>query len=339
MSLEYRVSINKSVIDEQRPAVEKMNDFRMKISAWLIVLAATLAPWAPAADEVSAEAMKSFREGVKAFNVEEYETAVKLFRTAYELNPSWKIFYNIGQCEAALKRYGLAIEAFERYLALGGDEVSADRRDDVLAELSRLRQLVGGVKVRGPDGLAIIVDGVRRGETPLGMAIVVTAGSPHTVRLERAGAVLLEEEITVRGGATYDLDASAVQQSETTNDLEVADQEGPGSEPEKDRLKPALFWIGLGATAAFAGATVGLDFAVGAKIDDAENTADNSALKDSAKKMQVAERVFGGLAVAAAVTSGVLFFLTDFGGEEEPSLAVRPFGDGRSGGLSVQGRF
>lgn len=316
-----------------------MNNSGMNISAFLMVLVTTVGSVAQGADEVSAEAMKNFREGVKAFNVEEYQTAVKLFRAAYELNPSWKIFYNIGQCEAALKRYGLAIEAFERYLALGGDEVSAERRDDVLAELNRLRQLVGGVKVRGPDGLAIIVDGVRRGETPLGMAVVVTAGSPHTVRLERDGAVLLEEEITVRGGATYELDASEMQQSGTANDMEAAEQGAAGSEPEKDRLKPALFWIGLGATAAFAGATVGLDFAVGAKIDDAETTANNSVLKDSAKKMQVAERVFGGLAVAAAVTTGVLFFLTDFGGEEESSLAVRPFSDGRSGGLSVQGRF
>lgn len=316
-----------------------MKNIGIKISVCLIALVAPFASWAQAADEPPPEARKNFKQGVEAFNSEQYQPAVKAFRAAYELNPSWKIFYNIGQCEAALKRYGLAIDAFERYLAGGGDQVSAKRRDEVLAELNRFRQMVGGVKVRGPDDLTIIVDDLRRGETPLSMAIVVTAGSPHTVRLERNGTVLLEQEVTVRGGATYELDASELQQAGTTSEVKAAEPEEFRAEPQKERLKPALFWIGIGATAAFTGATIGLDLAVGAKIDDAKNTLDNSDQKNSAQKMQTAERVFGGLAVAAAVTSGVLFFFTNFKGEQESSVAVRPFGDGRSGGLSVQGRF
>ena len=57
---------------------------------------------------------------------ERFLEAVRAFRSANEINPSWKIEFNIGQCEAALKRYGLAMEAFEKYLALGGDEVPTD---------------------------------------------------------------------------------------------------------------------------------------------------------------------------------------------------------------------
>jgi tetratricopeptide (TPR) repeat protein len=327
------------VVNQKRRAIEQMNNIQKNILAWVIALAAALGSSASAADEVSAVAMKKFRQGVKEFNAEQYETAVKSFREAYDLNPTWKIFYNIGQCEAALKRYGLAIEAFERYLAVGGDEVAVERRDEVLAELSRLRQLVGGLNVRGPDGLAVFVGDVRRGETPLGMAIAITAGVVHKVRLEQAGNVVFEQEITVRGGAVFDIDASDFVRPKATGVPQTAAPMAHEAEPGKRRLEPALFWIGLGATAAFAGATIGLDFAVGAKIDEAKKTIKNDRLKDSAQKMQIAERVFGGLAVAAGITSVVLVFFTDFKGDKESSVAVSPFGDGQSGGLMVQGRF
>ena len=59
------------------------------------------------------EAATAFSKGVKLFKAEKYDEAVKAFRRAYELKPAWKIKFNIGQCEGALKRYGLAIEAFE----------------------------------------------------------------------------------------------------------------------------------------------------------------------------------------------------------------------------------
>ncbi len=57
-----------------------------------------------------------YRKGIEDFKAARYQNAVNAFREAYSARPSWKILYNIGQCEAAITRYGLALEAFEKYM-------------------------------------------------------------------------------------------------------------------------------------------------------------------------------------------------------------------------------
>ena len=121
-------------------------------------------------------AKKAFETGVVAFQQDQYESAVNAFRRAYALNPAWKLLYNIGQCEVALKRYGLAVDVFEQYLFEGGDNMSAARRDEVLSELDRLRKMTGTVLFNGPDGIDVIVDGVHRGVTPITAGVLVAAG-------------------------------------------------------------------------------------------------------------------------------------------------------------------
>ena len=92
------------------------------------------------------EAMTFFKKGIDLFNSESYEEAAEAFRKAYELKPNWKLNYNIGQSEAAAKRLGLALQAFEAYLSQGGDDIPTERRDEVLKEVERLRKMVGAVE-------------------------------------------------------------------------------------------------------------------------------------------------------------------------------------------------
>ncbi|MBW2276722.1 MAG: hypothetical protein JRF63_04465 [Deltaproteobacteria bacterium] len=55
------------------------------------------------------QARELFKQGGEMFDQQSYEKALQAFQQADQLNPSWKIAFNIGQCQAALKRYGLAI--------------------------------------------------------------------------------------------------------------------------------------------------------------------------------------------------------------------------------------
>ena len=55
-----------------------------------------------------------------------FKEAADAFRLANHLRRSWKLLYNIGQCEAAAKRYGMALDAFERYVAEGGFSLKAE---------------------------------------------------------------------------------------------------------------------------------------------------------------------------------------------------------------------
>jgi hypothetical protein len=151
------------------------------------------------------EASSHFKKGVSLFNEDKKEEAVAEFKTAYEIKPSWKIMYNIGQCQASLKRYGLAIEAFEKYLGEGGDEVPAERSDEVLKELDRLRKMVGSLRVIGPDGVEIYIDKILRGTTPLKASILETAGVEHWIWLIKDGKKLLSVQETFRGGETLEL--------------------------------------------------------------------------------------------------------------------------------------
>ena len=104
------------------------------------------------------EARDLHQKGVELFKSEKYEEAAKAFREAHRLRPTWKLFYNIGQCEAASKRYGLALEAFEAYLVRGGDNVPEDRREYVSAEIRRIQPLVGILDIESDAGIEVLID-------------------------------------------------------------------------------------------------------------------------------------------------------------------------------------
>ena len=83
-------------------------------------------------EEPSAQAKAEFSRGVELYNSGSYKEAAKAFRRANELKPSWSLLYNIAQSEAAAKNYGPAYEAFEEYLAKGGDDLTDERRETAL---------------------------------------------------------------------------------------------------------------------------------------------------------------------------------------------------------------
>ena len=76
------------------------------------------------------KAKAAFDEGTKYYKAENYLSAVEAFRRAYKLRPNWKLLYNIAQSEASANRHGTALQAFERYLADGGDQVPQGRMEE-----------------------------------------------------------------------------------------------------------------------------------------------------------------------------------------------------------------
>ncbi|MBN2714908.1 MAG: tetratricopeptide repeat protein [Deltaproteobacteria bacterium] len=156
------------------------------------------------ADEKSARAL--FMEGVAAFESGHFAEAAAIFRQAYNENSSWKIQYNIGQCEAAAKHHGRAMEAFEYYLSLGGDDVPETRRAEVEAELDRLRRVVGFVNIQAPDGAQISVDGEARGTAPLTGSLMVAASVDHDIQVTLDESLLLSRRIRLGGTQSITLE-------------------------------------------------------------------------------------------------------------------------------------
>ncbi|MBN2341229.1 MAG: tetratricopeptide repeat protein [Deltaproteobacteria bacterium] len=205
------------------------------------------------AGDTDQEAKAAFDRGRKLFGEEQYAEAADQFRKANELKPNWKILYNIGQCEAAARRYGLAIEMFQEYLALGGDGVPLERRDEILEEVKRLQLMVGYMEFQGgPNGAELTVDGVKRGALPLSGSVAVASGVEHIVVITSNGDVVYERVLKLMTGQSkvFDVDTTAESDAAATvspaarAETPVVDEAGSESsdsvgDPAYETVQPA----------------------------------------------------------------------------------------------------
>jgi len=321
----------------------------LSVAMSLVVLVPAQRPAAADDDADKNAAREAFDDGLAHYEAKRYEEALAAFRLANGIFPSWKLHFNIGQCEAALKRYGLAMDQFERYMAEGGDDVKAERAEYVVEELRRLKELVGTVEVEGPDGLVVLVDGLERGTTPLGTGIRVTAGRDLEVEVLKDGKTVLERVVTVGGtqNVLIETDGEVLEPEDEPEapepEPEEQGDEGPAAtEDEGEGLSPVYFWIGAGTTVAFGGVALAMSFVAESKYDDAVADPADQSIRDEGETVQAVGITFLALTGAAALTTGILAAFTDFGGEEpgaEVDVAVAPWASGDGGGLALEGRF
>jgi outer membrane biosynthesis protein TonB len=165
-------------------------------------------------------ARDAFTEGTHHFSEGKYDLAAKSFRKALSLAPSWRIYYNIGHSEAAAKRFGLALEAFQLYVAEGGDAIAPERLEEVFAQIEELRKKVGRIKVVAPDGAEIFIEGFLRGVAPVGGSINIAAGRYHSIQ------ILLEgEEVLTRNVRVWANEDITIEVSETPTETVEEEQE------------------------------------------------------------------------------------------------------------------
>ncbi|MBN2804973.1 MAG: tetratricopeptide repeat protein [Deltaproteobacteria bacterium] len=145
------------------------------------------------------QSLELFKKATDYYSQEKYEEASDTFREAYNLRPSWKLLFNMGQADAAAKRHGLALESFEKYLAMGGDEVTDSRKNEVYKNIDELRKIVGSIDIEGSAGLDVYVDNINRGTLPLSGSIRATASIEHTIELKNGENVVYTKKITVAG--------------------------------------------------------------------------------------------------------------------------------------------
>jgi len=88
------------------------------------------------------EGKKYFAAGVALVNDPDgarYEDALVQFKKAFEALGAWKVLVNIAICSLRLERDGEAIEAYEKYLVAGGQEIDKSERADIERDLATLR--------------------------------------------------------------------------------------------------------------------------------------------------------------------------------------------------------
>jgi len=277
-----------------------------------------------------------------------------------QLNPSWKLHYNIAQSEAASRRYELALDAFESYLSEGGDEIPAAREAEVAKEISLLKTKVGSVLLDVPDGATVHVDDALRGTTPLSGTLRISAGRDHHLVIRRDGAILVDRIIRVGSEETLSVaaalpvkkeaPASPVAQSKSAPAAEKSPQEpGPTPQPQQPR-RPLMIsgWslAGAGGAVLIAGIVTGavtLSKAGEIEKDCPAQTCTDAAAWDrlhTAENLAVTSDILlivGGM----AATTGIVLLLLDRKKQrsEAPEMTLTPVAGPSSAGFRLEGRF
>jgi hypothetical protein len=150
--------------------------------------------------QAKARAQGLLSEGTAAYGRGDYATALDKFTAAYEIFPSPKLWFNIGQANRDLGRPVEAMAAFDRFLRNAGDAPP-----ETLAEARRsaaeLKTKLGQIQVTcATDGAEVTVDGKQVGSTPLGEMVWTTPGR-HQVAVQHAGFSPVIEDVVVVAGS------------------------------------------------------------------------------------------------------------------------------------------
>ncbi len=154
---------------------------------------------AQAEDSNVEQARAHFGRGVQYYEDGDYRAALMEFERSYTIQPAYQLLYNLGQVSAELRDYAAAERYFREYLAKGGQDIAADRRADVSAELARLKSRVGSIRVTAnlPDVQIHVDDQLVK--NPSGGPIRVSAGRREIVA-EKAGYTPVRRVVEVLGG-------------------------------------------------------------------------------------------------------------------------------------------
>jgi len=301
---------------------------------WATILA--LGTGVRAGSDVDAKARAQYRQAIELFEEGKYDQAAAAFETAYQMKPSYRILFNLAQAENQNGSFAAALGSYTRYLADGGEEIPAARREMVNAEIDRLSNLVGTLLVRcGTDGAAVFVDGRRQGTTPLDEPLFVDLGD-REVTLKMGAETLHREVMRIRGGEQTVIEIDVGSPSETPA--------GSGDPPVGSEGKRVWTWVALGvggAAAVGAAVTGGLALRAMSDLEDACPGSNCPASKqsdiDRGRNLALTADVLMGVAAAGIVTGVVLFFVEPKRGEREVVLA--PAASPNGAGLSLSGRF
>lgn len=301
-----------------------------------LTLATSPRPARGAPPEAQEEGRQRFKRGVEFFKEGDFNAALAEFRRAYEVAPSYRILYNLGQTSYELQDYAGALTAFTRYLKEGGGEIEAARRAEVEAEIRKLQGRVGQVTLAvNVAGAQVTVDDVLVGVTPLDRPLLVGAGK-RRISVTKAPLVPVSRVIEVVGGdnASLTIDLSEpVKQPEPPPPAPTASVPmfAVPIAPPPEPVSRVPVWIGLGSTVLLAGGAV----TMGLLSRSAEKSHERGLSRfpgdagelrsdaDRARRFAIAADVLGGLALVGA---GVTVYLAVRPGGGQTAARVTPTG-------------
>lgn len=259
------------------------------------------------------EARERFLTGVALARAGNCEGALAELRASLEIVERPNTLYNAARCYEELFRYDLAVQSYERYLVIAPSDES--ERAAVEATMRSLRNLLGTIVVRSNVPAQVWIGDRVVGEAP---GEVLVPGGRHALELRADGFIPVRREVEVAGRrsveVTLELERAEVNVTNVDNRTVQVTEEGGAP--------PAVFYTGVGLTVA--AGIVAAAFG-GKALSERGRTEDLSPFdregiargNERARDAALLTDVFLGVTGALAITTVVLFFLTDFDGDEE----------------------
>jgi hypothetical protein len=304
-----------------------------KFVAMGIVLGAMASPGYADAQPGSAaaqqEAMQRFQRAVELYEEQDYAAALIEFKKAYDLAPSYKLLYKVGQVSYKLRDYAGALQAFEQYLLEGGEEVTPERRAEVQEEINLLKAQTGRVEITSNVfGASVTIDDVPVGTTPLDGSLLVSVGK-RKITVSAEGRQTVTQAVTIAGQELRKLNFELPELAGETRTI---------YQKETPSKMTTWSWVGIGAAGALGiGATITGIMATGADEDLSNmtfvGTTPTSEIKDQQSKVDNLALTTDILAGAAIITLGTTLIWTfsrpdpapEFDNQPPPAEAKRPF--------------
>jgi Tfp pilus assembly protein PilF len=86
------------------------------------------------------EAKAHYALGLQYAEAHRYADAAREMQAAYDLFPSYRVFYSLAVMHTAIGDEAAALDAYDKYLAGGADEIPANRRAEVEKAMASLRE-------------------------------------------------------------------------------------------------------------------------------------------------------------------------------------------------------
>jgi hypothetical protein len=160
------------------------------------------APPEPAAlgDSLSGMAKADYVAARTLFNDGDAAGALVKFQSAYDASKDARLYWNIGACHKALRKYADAIRDLERYKQEAAASISEQDRKDADELIASLRTFVAALSVTTtPADAMIFVDDQPAGEAPMSRRLVDLG--KHRIVAKKEGFVDLTQTIDVTGNA------------------------------------------------------------------------------------------------------------------------------------------
>jgi hypothetical protein len=320
-----------------------------------IVLLALLAQEVDGADnaEAKARAQTLLREGAQHYERAEFADALEKFERAYAVFPSPKLLFNIGQASREVGRPVEAMDAFERFLAQAAD-APAEMTAEAKRSMTELGEKVGKLLIECPvPGAEIAVDGKKVGEAPIQNLVRVAPGR-HQVTATHAGSTPAIESVLVAAATVQTVVIRPRSLAEVVAAVRVPEPPPPPpvvveTVPAPQPVAPSGWWLGRkwtwiagGSAVLLAGGATVAGLSMRSKFDELDKKCGSSAGVnytgcsgsdiDALDLRKNTANVLWGLSAAAAVATGVLFYV------EGRTVTVAPVAGGISG-LSVSASY